>query len=405
MTVIYSGPSTTSTSLTVTTVPQSPTIGTASDVGTGISWGNAQAVVTFTANATGGQTITGYTVTSSGSQTATGASSPLTVSGMSGGTNYSFTAVATNANGSSLASSSTSVTPTTVPGTPTSVTATAGVNQDTASWTAPDNGGSGITNYHVISTDGYNGDTATNSITIGDPAGNSLSYTVYATNANGNGVTSAASNSITTQAPFFPPSFFAPPFFPPGFFSPPGFFNPPGFFAPPSFFHPPGFCIEENTNVLTKDGYKKAKDIIVGDVLLTKTFDGIAGDVSLKDIAAWSIKELNNFGVLESEVTDIIIAPQNETIIINGDKGKRFSVLEEILVFSNGEYRLTNANRLTTADKLVAVNENELQLLEITSIETIEEITNVYEFNRKPFGLIVADSVIVNNGYPDSNIN
>ena len=96
-----------SSAVTATTVPQAPTIGTATS-------GNAQASVTFTANATGGSAITGYTITSSpGNITASGATSPVVVTGLTNGTEYTFTAVATNANGTSAASSaSNSVTPT-----------------------------------------------------------------------------------------------------------------------------------------------------------------------------------------------------------------------------------------------------------------------------------------------------
>ena len=68
--------------------------------------GNTQASVAFTAPASaGGSAITGYTVTSSpGSFTATGASSPLVVTGLTNGTSYTFTVVATNASGNSVAS-------------------------------------------------------------------------------------------------------------------------------------------------------------------------------------------------------------------------------------------------------------------------------------------------------------
>jgi hypothetical protein len=56
-----------------------------------------------------GETITSYTVTSSpGGVTATGASSPITVSGLTGGTSYTFTVVANTASGASLSSSSSS---------------------------------------------------------------------------------------------------------------------------------------------------------------------------------------------------------------------------------------------------------------------------------------------------------
>ncbi|MDR7089977.1 fibronectin type III domain-containing protein [Cellvibrio fibrivorans] len=88
-------------------VPGAPTIGAATA-------GNAQATVAFTAPASnGGSVITGYTVTASpGGATASGASSPLTVSGLTNGTSYTFSVTATNVIGSGSASgASNAVTP------------------------------------------------------------------------------------------------------------------------------------------------------------------------------------------------------------------------------------------------------------------------------------------------------
>jgi hypothetical protein len=95
-----------SSAVTATTVPQAPTIGTATG-------GNAQVSVAFSANATGGSSITGYTITSSpGNITASGSTSPVLVTGLTNGTAYTFTITATNANGTSTASAaSNSVTP------------------------------------------------------------------------------------------------------------------------------------------------------------------------------------------------------------------------------------------------------------------------------------------------------
>jgi hypothetical protein len=94
-----------SNSITATTVPQAPTIGTATA-------GNASATVAYTAGATGGAAVSAYTATSSpGGQTGSGAS-PITVSGLTNGTAYTFTVTATNANGTSTASAaSNSITP------------------------------------------------------------------------------------------------------------------------------------------------------------------------------------------------------------------------------------------------------------------------------------------------------
>lgn len=89
------------------TVPDAPTIGTATA-------GDASASVAFTAPGNnGGSPITGYTVTSTpGGITATGASSPINVTGLTNGTAYTFTVRATNAIGNSAESAaSNSVTP------------------------------------------------------------------------------------------------------------------------------------------------------------------------------------------------------------------------------------------------------------------------------------------------------
>jgi hypothetical protein len=87
--------------------PSTPTIGTATA-------GDASASVAFTASSYIGKGTITYTATSSpGGLTATGASSPLTVSGLSNGTAYTFTVVGnTNYGVASLASAaSNSVTP------------------------------------------------------------------------------------------------------------------------------------------------------------------------------------------------------------------------------------------------------------------------------------------------------
>jgi len=184
--------------------PGAPTIGTATRSA-------SQSVqVTFTAPANvGGSSITSYTVTSSpGSFTGTGATSPITVTGLTNGTAYTFTVTATNSYGTSVASSaSNSATPYTVPGAPTIGSATStGTTTATVSFTAPaSNGGSTITSYTAVSSPG--GVTGTlsqaGSGTInvsGLTPGTSYTFTVYATNPAGNSANTSASNSITTTA-------------------------------------------------------------------------------------------------------------------------------------------------------------------------------------------------------------
>ena len=92
---------------TTARAPGAPTIGTATA-------GNGQASVAFTPPADdGGAAITRYTVTASpGGRTASGAASPITVTGLTSGTSYTFTVTATNSVGTGPASAaSNAVTP------------------------------------------------------------------------------------------------------------------------------------------------------------------------------------------------------------------------------------------------------------------------------------------------------
>ena len=102
-----------SSSITATSVPDTPTVGTASKTALNT------VSIPFTAPATGGSAITSYLVQSSPSVslTVTGSSSPLSVTGSftQNGT-YTFTVVAVNALGNSVASGTTnSVTPNPIP--------------------------------------------------------------------------------------------------------------------------------------------------------------------------------------------------------------------------------------------------------------------------------------------------
>jgi len=174
--------------------------------------GPTQAVVSFSAPANlGGSPVTSYIVTASpGGQTANGSASPITVTGLSNGTAYTFTVVAINAVGSSPASlPSAAVTPMpvlTVPGAPTAVVATAGLAQATISFGVPANsGGSVITGYTATSSPGgFTGIGTASPIVVTSPAGLSAAtaytFTVVALNAQGSSVVSPSSQAVTPLA-------------------------------------------------------------------------------------------------------------------------------------------------------------------------------------------------------------
>lgn len=187
------------------TVPDSPTLVTA-------TMGDNQATISFTAPENdGGSPITSYTVISSPDNiVVTGLTSPITITGLDNGTLYTFTVVATNEIGDSEPSvASTAASYSSVPDSPTSVTATGGNAQATVSFTAPDDNGSAIVSYTVTSSPGNITATGSSSpITItGLTNGITYTFTVVATNGVGNSTPSSASNSVVYVTVPGPPTY------------------------------------------------------------------------------------------------------------------------------------------------------------------------------------------------------
>jgi hypothetical protein len=384
--------------------PQQPTITSATNVGTGRAFNNGAVDVAFTLPANS-PAATGFTVTSSpGSLTATGATSPLQVTGLSSDTSYTFTVVATNASGNSIASAaSSSVTVTTVPATPAAPTASSpNADQDQISWTAPANGGSAITNYYWESTDGKSGNTGTTtSASLGQEPGTAQQYKVRATNANGNSEFSALSNEITTTFSFVPFSVFGFSPFSVFGFSP---FNVFGFspfrvfgFSPFRVFgfSPSFFCIDEDAPVLTKTGNKKAKDIKVGDTLITKTFDQLPVGHFAEVIMWMGREELTNYRNIESTVTEIVPSVVEETVIINNNPDMRFSTMEDILTVKRNVYKFIPSREIKPGDTLVTKD----SLMVVENVETVNETRTVYMFSRDPLGLVIAGNLLCYSSY------
>jgi len=203
----YSADSNSVTTTAAATVPGAPTIGAA------IPTGQTTATVAFTPpSSDGGSAITSYSAISTpDSITATGSSSPITVTGLTASTSYTFKVRAINAVGNgSYSSNSASITTNavpTVPGAPTITGATTtGETTASVSFSAPaSNGGSPITSYTILSSPG--GITSTLSQAGGGTfnvtgltGGTSYTFTVKATNSVGDSSPSSASSPITTTS-------------------------------------------------------------------------------------------------------------------------------------------------------------------------------------------------------------
>jgi len=194
------------------TVAGAPTIGTATKLS------SVSAQVAFTPPASnGGASISSYRIASTpGNIVATGSASPITITGLTPATAYTFKVTAINYVGDSAQSSAsnsitTDATDVFVPGAPTVGAATkTGSSTATLAFTAPaSNGGATITGYIATSTPGNviaSGTTSPITFTGLTPA-TSYTFKVSAINSVGTGAQSAASASITTDtAPPGPPT-------------------------------------------------------------------------------------------------------------------------------------------------------------------------------------------------------
>ncbi len=371
--------------------PSAPVDVSATNVGTSRAFDNGAVSVTFTPGSSNGADITSFTASGYCSvhgvtHSVTGASSPLTITGFGSGVVTTITVTATNIVGTSDASSaSNSVTVTTVPATPSAPSASspsAGVDRIT--WSAPASGGSAITGYTWASSDGKSGSTASTSVDVNQEEGTSQTYTVYATNANGNSGTSSASGNVQTATFSFTPFGFSPFGFTPAFGFTPFGFSPFGFSpAPPTFsfggayFGPGGGgggygfsagwsnSIDVQTKIRTPNGLKPAGEIQVGDTVYSLN---IPSDLDEQEWLSWS-SDPDNFtaNIVETTVTSVLTASGSTYVYVDGD------------MFTPTHYILTKKDDVIKFIKVDEIDNTyqrySYEINDFVDIEIVEDIT------------------------------
>jgi len=193
--------------------PATPTVVSVTDTGTGLAYATGGTFTVVVAAGSGGATPLQYgAVTDSGGFSASSSGTTITMSGLTSGVAFAVSANASNNFGTTVNSSPFNVvTATTVPQAPTIGTATtSSVTSDvTVSWTLNSNGGKNLS--AITITPYLNGTTAQTSQTAATTSSTTHTFTgltmasaytfkVKTTNANGAGLESLPTNSITVPS-------------------------------------------------------------------------------------------------------------------------------------------------------------------------------------------------------------
>jgi hypothetical protein len=408
-------------------IPLPPGPPTANDVGTNRPFDNGAAVVEFSPV----DLAVSYKVyaASSGQTTVTqtGTSSPIIVAGLKSNILYTFTVTGINSSAveSEPSDPSTPTLITSVPATPDAPTASSpNANQDAVSWLTPNSGGKTITGYIWTASDGKTnlaggnpggGPTTNTSVTVNQEAGTAQTYTIYAINANGDSLTSANSNSITTTfsfAPFgFTPFGFTPFGFTPFSFTPFMVFM----FTPFMVFSFVPFmvfsftpCIASNTKLATisKSGklkWVKAKNIKVGTKVYSPTWDEFKSEeIESPYESKVQYDSLTNLRMETGEIVYVKPRPVEKTIVINKNTKKRFSSTQPLLIVKKNDSQKHSwvfAGDVKKGDLLweYDFDERRFKKILVKSVKVSNKKDTVYAFDVKNFDTFIAGDIVCHN--------
>lgn len=164
------------------------------------------------------------------------------------------------------------------------------------------------------------------------------------------------------------------------------------------------FCVDQDTPVLVVGDNnsvieKPAKDIQVGDMVWSATFDEYIDESKDGYKGYLYSKTLTNPVMTQCSVVGVVPSTRNETIIFNNDMSKRFSLTERILVKRKGIYQYVPSGEIFIGDCFLTRNKDGAVVEEaITAREILEKETrSVYRFSVEPIDHLFAGNMLVHN--------
>jgi hypothetical protein len=195
-------------------------------------------------------------------------------------------------------------------------------------------------------------------------------------------------------------------------FTPFGFtpfgFTPFGFtpfgFTPSFGFTPWGTvgCIHGDTLIKTVGGEMSAKDVQVGDKVLTVDIN----EIPLEDYSSndwdWRSVSIESLtipeGFVEATITNVVESEKQEVVWFNGEENKKYSLTQPIFVKDSPYYIIKEAGNVRIDDVLIQINSNGAATeIPVTLIETDDSGHTVYQFSCEPQDWFIAGNYLVHN--------
>ena len=140
-----------------------------------------------------------------------------------------------------------------------------------------------------------------------------------------------------------------------------------------------------DSQVLTENGYKSAKDLQIGDVLLTVDPANLStSEEMISDSDSMNLTKISeNVNFVKVEVTTNSVS-QKELISFNGSSDK-FSYYQPIFIKTGTEIASKNTEDVKIGDFLVNIDTNsgDVSYEQVITIETFSE-SDVYEIRTSP---------------------
>lgn len=182
----------------------------------------------------------------------------------------------------------------------------------------------------------------------------------------------------------------------------------PGTYIPttPSVNWPPGTpanqCVDADTEIIVvasngQRSYVKARDVEVGDYVLAMTWDELV-DQDVQNFMFATSSNLTNIDTLPTMVVAKYEYEKPTTMYINNDITTRMSLEQPMLINRDGIWQWRHTGDIYIGDKFIQyVSEDQVIEVEVTAVDYISEMRDVYSFNCEDTDTFFAGNILVHN--------